>query len=247
MKYVYIIPFFLVTSFAFAQSTIKKDIDDKYLDKLLINSDSTLATEFQRFAVNLFKKGTSLNDSIFNETTRDRVIGICLIYKEKDNVKQELEITLNTLSYKDLRTKDFHKSIYYGKGREGFANFFVDHDTDEQLSMINEAVNFYLKHDSIPRNHPAYQFTRTYENDDEYFEKFFKTDKYSTLIIGSTYAYLRQNGNYIIQIEGGPDKALNKDTEELYVTDYFIDDWYSISVFIIDDSNNKAYNRAFND
>ncbi|MEM5566184.1 hypothetical protein WNY78_13775 [Psychroserpens sp. AS72] len=233
----------LCTSLAIAQST-KKDIDDEYLDKMYIKSDSTLATEFQRFAIDLFKKGGQLNDSIFKETERHRV-GVCLIYKDRADVNKEVEITLNTLSYKDLRTKDFHKSIYYGKGREGFANFYVDHDTDEQISMINEAVNSYLKQDSIPRDHPAYQFARTYVNEDEYYEKFFKTDKLSTLVIGSTYAYLRQNGNYIIQIEGGPDKTLHEDTEELYVTDYFVNDWYTISVFIIDDSNNKAYNRTF--
>jgi hypothetical protein len=166
---------------------------------LYIKNDNTLATEFQRYAIDLFKKGGKLNDSIFKETELHKV-GICLIYKLKDGVKQDLEITLNTLSYKDLRTKDFHKSVYYGKGREGFANFFVDHDTDEQLSMINEAVSSYLKQDSIPRAHPAYQFARTYVNEDEYYEKFFKTDKFSTLVIGSTYAYLRQYGNYIIQI-----------------------------------------------
>ena len=244
MRYPCFILIFFVTTLFWGQSNIKKDIEDQYLDKLQIKSDSTLATEFQRYAIDLFKKGGKLNDSIFKETEFHRV-GVCLIYKLKDHVKQELEITLNTLSYKDLRTKDFHKSIYYGTGREGFANFFVDHDTDEQLSMINEAVRSYLKHDSIPRNHPAYQFARTYVNENKYYEKIFKTDKFSTLVIGSTYAYLRQNGNYIIQIEGGPDKALHEDTEDLYVTDYFIDDWYAITVFIVDDSNNKAYNQIF--
>jgi hypothetical protein len=235
---------FLYTVLVFAQSDIKRDIDDDYLDKLYVKSDSTLATEFQRYAIDLFKKGRQLNDSIFKETKFHRV-GVCLIYKQEDNTKQDLEITLYSLSYKDLRTKDFHKSIYYGKGKEGFSNFYVDHDTDEQIAMINEAVSAYLKHDSIPRDNPAYQFARTYSNEDEYYEKFFKTDKLSTLMIGSSYAYIRQNGNYIIQIEGFPDKALDDDTEKLYVTDYFVNDWYTISVFIIDDSNNKAYNTTF--
>lgn len=233
-----------LTSLSFSQSNIKQDIDDIFIDKLYIKSDSTLANEFQRYAIDLFKKGRKLNDSIFKETEFHRV-GVCLIYNNRDDDKRNLEITLNTLSYKDLRTKDFHKSIYYGKGREGFANFYVDHDTDEQVIMIKEAVDSYLKHDSIPRNHPAYQFSRTHANEDYDYEKFFKTDKYSTLVIGASYAYLRQNGNYIIQIDGGPDKALDDDTEELYVTDYFVNNWYAISVFIIDDSNNKAYNRTF--
>nr|WP_321222718.1 hypothetical protein [uncultured Psychroserpens sp.] len=244
MKYLITILCLVSTSLSIGQSKIKIDIDDKYLDKLYIESDSTLATEFQRYAIDLFKNGEKLKDSIFKETKFHRV-GVCLIYKMRDGVKQDLEITLNTLSYKDLRTKDFHKSIYYGKGREGFANFYVDHETDEQITMINEAVKSYLKLDSIPRAHPAYQFARTYINDDEYYEKFFETDNVSTLVIGSTYAYLRQNGNYIVQIEGGPDKALHDDTEELFVTDYFVNDWYTITVFIIDDSNNKAYNRTF--
>jgi len=227
-----------------SQSSIKKDIDDKYLNKLYIESDSTLTSDFQRFAIDLFKKGGTLNDSIFRDREFHNV-GVCLIHKLKDDIKQDLEITLYALSYKDLRTKNFHKSIYFGKGREGLSNFYVDYDTDEQKAALDEAVSSYLKYDSIPRTNFAYQFARTLPIDDEYYEAYFKTDKHSTVIIGSSYAYLRQNGNYIIQIEGFPDKTLHEYTEELYVTDYFINDWYAISVFIIDDSDGKAYKTIF--
>lgn len=244
MKSIGYIFMFCFTCIAFAQSTIKKDIDDIYLDKLYVESDSTLTTEFQRYAIDLFKTGTKLDDSIFKSTDTHRV-GICLIYKRKGDIKQDLELTLYALSYKDLRTKNFHKSIYFGKGREGLSNFYVGHDTEEQKSMIDEAVISYLKYDSIPRLNHAYVFASNFTIEDEYYESFFETDKLSTLMIGSSYAYLRQNGNYIIQIEGFPDKSLHEDTEELYVTDFFVDDWYAISVFIIDDTNDKAYNTRF--
>jgi len=230
-------------SSVFCQSQIKTDIDDKYLDALYIDSDSTLATEFQRFAIDLFKNGSQVNDTILKNS--DYKVGVTLIFKGERHTRQDLELTLYTLSYKDLRTKDFHKSIYFGKGREGLSNFYVGHDSAEQKRMIEEAVQSYLKQDSIPRRNLAYQFATTFQIEDEHYEKFFPTDKHSTLIIGHSYAYLRQNGNYIIQIQGHPDTSLHKDTEELYVTDYFVDDWFTISVFIIDDSNNKAYNTIF--
>ncbi|WP_033960624.1 hypothetical protein [Psychroserpens jangbogonensis] len=244
MRYIIFVLLFCSNWPILSQSSIKIDIDDKSLDKLYIESDSTLTTEFQRFAIDLFKKGGKLKDSIF--MNKDfHTVGVCLIYKLKDEIKQDIELTLYALSYKDLGTKNFHKSIYFGKVREGLSNFYVDHDTDEQIAAIDEAVTSYLKFDSIPRTSLAYQFARTYTIDDEYYEAYFKTDKHSTVIIGSSYAYLRQNGNYIIQIEGFPDKALDEDTEELYVTDFFLNDWFAISVFIIDDSDNKAYNTIF--
>ena len=90
-----------LTSLTFSQSNIKQDIDDIFIDKLYIKSDSTLANEFQRYAIDLFKKGRKLNDSIFKETEFHRV-GVCLIYNNRDGDKRNLEITLNTLSYKDL-------------------------------------------------------------------------------------------------------------------------------------------------
>jgi hypothetical protein len=39
------------------------------------------------------------------------------------------------------------------------------------------------------------------------------------------------HAKYIILIDGFPDKALNSYIEALYVTDYFVDDYYTISVF----------------
>lgn len=63
-------------------------------------------------------------------------------------------------------------------GKKGLANFFVVYDTDEQIIMINEAVTAYLTHDYIPRDHFAYQFAKTYVNEDDYYEHFFKTDKH---------------------------------------------------------------------
>ena len=53
------------------------------------------------------------------------------------------------------------------------------------------------------------------------------------------------NGNYLIQIEGFPDRDLNPDSENLYVTDAFINNWYSISVFIINEDLGLSYNRKF--
>ncbi|MEY8847786.1 hypothetical protein AB9K26_03170 [Psychroserpens sp. XS_ASV72] len=243
MKFI-IFCFSLGTSLmSFSQSDIKKDIEDKYLMDLHIDQDSTLMTEFQRYAVDLFKTGTSVNDTILKSDTYK--VGVALISSQNKTAERDVAFTLYTLCYKDLREKDFHKSIYFGSGREGLSNFFVDHDTEEQKKMIDEAVLTYLKFDSIPVANPAYQFAKTYFVEDTYYDKFYSTDKHSTLKIGNSYAYLRQNGNYIIQIEGFPDKTLHDDTEMLYVNDVFVDDWFAISVFIIDDSSGKAYNTIF--
>nr|WP_321246394.1 hypothetical protein [uncultured Psychroserpens sp.] len=245
MRGIYVIlMFFFTTSLFWAQSTIKKDIEDQYLDKLYIKNDNTLATEFQRYAIDLFKKGQKINDTIFKDSNVNTV-GVCIIHKLKDSVKQDIEFTLYALTYKDLRVKDRHRSFFYGKGKEGLSNFHINYHNDDQKEIINEAVSAYLKYDSIPRGNQAYQHGKTYKTKDVYYEKFFQTDKHSTVIIGLSYAYMRQNGNYIIQIEGFPDNSLDSDKEELYVTDHFVNDWYTISVFIIDDSNNKAYNKIF--
>ncbi|MFK7782712.1 hypothetical protein [Psychroserpens sp.] len=244
MRYLVFCLLLSTNPFVFCQSSLKKDIDNKYLDALYIKSDNTLTTEFQRFAIDLFKKGTKIEDSILKNDNYK--VGITLIYKDEKHSRQDLEFTLYTLSYKDLRTKDFHKSIYFGRGKEGLSNFYVGYDNNEQKASIDEAVTSYLKHDSIPKSNHAYQFAKGYSIEDKYYEKFFTTDNHSTLVIGHSYAYLRQNGNYIIQIQGHPDRALDNNTEELYVTDFFVNDWYTISVFIIDDSNGKAYNKIFN-
>lgn len=243
MKYLSILVAFLLCSLGFGQSDIKKDIDDKYLDELYIERDSTLKTEFQRFAIDLFKHGQNVNDSILKRLSYK--VGITLINKEESSSREDLEFTLYTLSYKDLREKNFHKSIYFGRGREGLSNFYVGFDTEEQKRLIDDAVLAYLKFDSIPTSNEAYKFANTYLIDDKHYDKYFSTDGYSTLIVGGSYGYLRQNGDYLVQIEGYPDKTLNEDTEKLYVTDYFVNNWYAISVFIIDDSSGKAYNKIF--
>lgn len=243
MKYLAFLLLFLVYLSVSSQSDVKKDIEDQYLDALYIDRDSTLHTEFQRFAIDLFKTGIKIPDSILKRANYK--VGVTLIHKDEKHSRQDVEFTLYTLSYKDLRIKDFHKSIYFGRGREGLSNFYVDYSNDEEKELIAEAVRSYLKHDSIPQSNPAYQFSKSFTIEDRYYEKFYPTDKHSTLIIGHSYAYLRQNGNYIIQIQGHPDKSLNTDSEDLYVTDYFVNDWYTISVFIIDDSSGKAYNKRF--
>lgn len=243
MKYLLFYYVLFSSAIICAQSSVKKDIDDNYLDDLYIDSDSTLSTEFQRFAIDLFKSGTKIEDSILK--TDDYRVGITLIFKDERHSRQDVQFTLYTLSYKDLRTKNFHKSIYFGRGKEGLSNFYVGYDDEEQKRMINEAVWSYLKRDSIPRNNDAYYFSKSYEIEDEHYAKFFPTDDRSTVVIGHSYAYLRQNGNYIVQIEGHPDRSLHDDTEALYVTDYFVKDWYTISVFIIDDSNGKAFDTIF--
>lgn len=87
----------------------------------------------------------------------------------------------------------------------------------------------------------AYQFSKLYSPEKSNYEKIFKTNK-STLVIGMSYSFLRKNGNYIIQIEGFPNKDLDTDKLNLFVDETFIKNWYSISVFIINEDFDYSYN-----
>lgn len=74
-RYFCFILVFFITSLVWSQTSIKKDIEGQYLDKLYIKKDSSLTTEFQRYAIDFFKKGVKLSDSIFKQTEFHRVGG----------------------------------------------------------------------------------------------------------------------------------------------------------------------------
>ncbi|WP_395044108.1 hypothetical protein [Flavobacterium sp.] len=116
--------FLLLISFNIIKSQeIKRDIEDIYLKKLLIEKDSTSQEKFQNFAINLFLNGTRLNDSILKNHDKN-FVGVCL-KAEVDSLKiRKIEFNIYALSYKDNREKNFHKKLYFS-GFEGIANFYV--------------------------------------------------------------------------------------------------------------------------
>ena len=242
---VFIFYFFILLNVqAYSQENNEKiDIENEYLVKFLIKQDSTKIVKFRNFAIDLFLNGTKVSDSILNNKS-ENFVGVCLI-NEIDSLKNKnIEFNLYTLCYKDTRESDFHKRIYF-PGREGIANFDIICYNDNHRKILGEAINSYLSDNTIPKSNLAYKFAKNYEPEESDYEKVFESNKFSKIIIGHSYSYLRMNGNYLIQIEGFPDRDLNPDSENLYVTDAFINNWYSISVFIINEDLGLSYNRKF--
>lgn len=216
-----------------------------YLEKMFLKDDSSAIAQFQNYALDLFIKGEKIDEGVL-KNEKKIYTGVCIEINWDSLLGDIKGFNLYTTRYMDMRQKNFHKSIYYGAGREGIANFFLICNDEEQEGMKREALDSYLKYDSIPFANEAYKFMKTYTPENKKYYKFFDSDKLSTVIIGDDfYAYVRQNGNYLIQIRGGPDLSLNVDSEELYVTDYFLTNWNMMSVFIIDESKGKAYNKSF--
>ncbi len=221
---------------------LKKDIENKYLTKMLVHNDSMPKARFQNFAINLFLKGTKVDEELFKNLNQS-LVGACLLADNDSLGNRVVDFNLYSLHYRDDRITNFHKKIYFGKGKHGISNFYVIPYNENQKRILKDAVDSYLYYDSIPFLNQAYKFTKKHLTGS--YTKFFQSDNLSTISIGSTYSYIRKSGNYLIQIEGFPDKELNSDHENLYVTDYFIQNWHTITVFIIDEKNGKTYKTVF--
>ncbi len=220
-----------------------KDIENKYLDKIVVNNNDSTMIQYRDFAIDLFAKGTNINDSLWKNIKKN-LVGVCLFAEKDSENNRTVSFNLYGLNYKDDRIEDFHKRIYFGEGSEAITCFYVKCNTDTEVNLLNSAIDSYLKKDSIPVDNPAYQFSRNFSSTD-YSENIFKSDSLSTIAMGYQCSYLRQNGNYLIQIEGAPEDESEADTEKIYSTSYFFNNWHTITVYIIDEKDGKAYHKVF--
>lgn len=237
----------IITSFTLnAQSyDYSKDIEDNYLEKIVVDNNDSLMIQFRDFAVDLFTTGTKVDPSVW-ENLDGNLVGVCLFGENDALDNRTISFNLYALAYNDDRIDDFHKRTYFGKGSEAIYCFYVKCNTEEEDNMLKNAVDSYLKKDSIPFTNGAYAFSKSYSSTD-YSEKISQSDSISTIAMGFTYSYLRQNGNYLIQIESTPQDELEAGTEKIYSTDDYINNWGTISVFIIDEKDGKAYDVIFNE
>jgi hypothetical protein len=223
---------------------LTKDIEDEYVDLFVLESDDSLMSEFRDFAIELFKSGKQLSDTIWENMDKN-MVGVCLYAEDDSTGKRQVSFNLYALDYKDDRITDFHKRIYFGEGSEKISNFYVKCNNETETKLLNNAVDSYLLKDSIPFGNAAYEFAKDYVNDREDFDKMFPSDSISSIVMGNTYSYIRQNGNYLIQIQSFPEPDWNVSTDKVYATQKYLNNWVSITVFIIDESSGKAYDLVF--
>ncbi len=217
---------------------IKKDISDALIRKMFIPEDGTPETAFRNFAVRLFLDGKPVNSSILKDSNRGYA-GIALLPND-DTLSPDTTLTLVSMRYRyKERITDFHKRIYYGGGGERLICFRVLPDGEDAQKMIDEAIDQYLMDGKGPIDNQAYQYATTYVSEDpDHAEKFFNSDGKSTVLIAMDYGYLRRSGNYLVKINGTPDRELDSDSECLWATDQFINKELQFAVYVIDD--NKA-------
>lgn len=217
-----------------------RDIEDVHVHELMCEQDSTQECRFRNFALRLFLVGTSVNDSVLAHSGRNYV-GVCA---QKDD-HGAVALNLLSVAYKDTREKDFHKRIHF-PGFEGVASFFLICNNDEERRMFHEALRSYLRKNAIPFNNMAFRFMLEHDPEDDLFGRLYDSDGRSKVVVGpETYSYLRRNGNFLIQIQGVPDRGLDDDVKKLYVTDHFIEHWYTIGVFLINEDQGTSYNTKF--
>jgi len=225
-------------------ATLTHDIADKYVRQLLVDDTSTMEAKFRNFALEMFLHGTSPEPELW-KSDQMPLVGVCLMHNP-DSATFSPAFTLNSIRYKDLREQDFHKKIYSGAGIEGLADFFVTCSSLEHMAELKEEVDLYLTLDRIPNEAPAYGFASSHEVPDHWYGRWMDSDHISTVALGqNVYFYLRRNGNYLIQLKGKPDDDPDNNETETYGTDYFVEHWHSITVYVIDESSGKAYGRRF--
>lgn len=220
-----------------------RDIEDIYLDKFTVENDSTLESRFKNFALNLFLKGTDVEDSLLLRNTV--FIGICLQHDTIYTKSKSVFLNMCALKYNDSRETDFHKRIYF-PGFEGMAYYYLICKDSSEMDILSEALDSYLKHNTIPYRNEAYKFMMKYYPEDDSYGRIVNSDGESKVIIQpGAYSYLRRNGNYLIHIQGEPDVSLNTDPKRLYVTDYFVKNWYTISVLLLNNDSGRPFDSKF--
>lgn len=128
---------------------IKKDIDDLFLNNLIVENDTTKLSKFQNFAIRLFLEGDTIESTIL-KNNKHNFVGVGIINNSDKINERKLEFNLYALSYRDNRERDFHKRIYF-PGFEGIANFKIICYNEEQKKILNDAIESYLDENIIPK------------------------------------------------------------------------------------------------
>jgi hypothetical protein len=154
-------------------------------------------------------------------------------------------LNICALRYKHSREKDFHKRIYF-PGFEGMSHSYLICNNNAEREILTEALESYLRHNRIPFRNEAYKFMMNYNPEDDDFGKIVSSDGESKVIIQpGAYSYLRRNGNYLVHLQGNPDPSLNTDPQKLYVTDHFVENWYTISVLLLNNDSSRPFVSKF--
>ncbi len=222
---------FITTNSKAQLDFVLEDIHDSLLASLIIPDADSPEANFQNFAVELFRSGEKIPDSLLKDES-NKFIGVCLLSLDGFKYKAP-EFNLYRMQYGDFREKDFHKSIYYGRGHEGIGHFFVTWDFEVEHQMILHAVDTLLNYSPLPNENLAFQFTNTHELPKDRFYEYCNSTGTSIVIPSTSPVYIRKSGNFIVMLEGRADKAIFEEWEELKVTPYFIDHLVSISVLMI--------------
>jgi hypothetical protein len=227
--------FFSIELTCYGQLDFKvEDISDSLLVTMLKESDTTIEGRFQNYAVKLFMEGNEVEDSILKDESRS-LIGVCL-WSMNGFAKEPPTFNLYRVHYRDLREKNFHKSLYFGRGIEGFAEFFITWDYESEHEIILSAVDTFLYHDQLPIGNGAFEFARTHKLPNERYHASCDSRGTSFVIPSDAPCYLRQNGNFIILIKGFVEEDNFTEWEDLHPTSYFVSNLFSISILVIDPS-----------
>lgn len=119
----------IISASVMAQTDSTHDIRHDYLEYLLKPNATSLMDQFQHTAVSLFLNGTKPSIEIMKNKSQ-ALVGVCLksdrhLFPEN----RDIEFNLYSMRYKDFRD-------YTGKGHDGFANFYVKSNNDQEKKLV---------------------------------------------------------------------------------------------------------------
>jgi hypothetical protein len=196
-----IISLFLYVSIpleSYSQSDKTIDITKKEIKFHLKESKKCKESKFIQFALTKFLHGTKIDF----EKLKSRKNNFVGVGKNFTNYKTD---TLNNtklygLSYLGKGKGDFHRNLYFDDYGNFFGKFFVIPYTENQTTLINEAVKSLVESDSLPKSNEAYQYALSHKIEQAKFYKLYETNDSSFIQIGNPNIYFRKNGNFIIEI-----------------------------------------------
>lgn len=215
--------------------SVYADLPDENIDGMIKPNSTTIENQFINLAIDLFMKGTTPDSAILNKEDR-AYVGVGLLANEVILPShRQMELVINSIRYKDLRAKD-------NFGFEAFVCFYVLCNTEREEEVVKKEIEEYLFKNRIPLKKPAYQYAKMHMEKDEEYNRIVRTNGISTAIDSEiSISYLRQNGNFLIQLEEYKHKWL---TQEERFSRFFYN-WRTITVYILHDNKAPAYNVNF--
>ncbi|MCB0843706.1 MAG: hypothetical protein KDE26_10680 [Bacteroidetes bacterium] len=201
------------------------DIKPKLVKDIHFKNPIAPEEQFMNYAIDLFQTGNSPDLSILKDANRI-FSGVCVRILP-DSSEEKLRTAVTSFTFKKLKNAHLW-------GEEGICYKFYTRRAGYEDQELANAVSAYIVGDSIPKSNVYYlNLIAKFPSDEWKYLNFYPSDRISTVIIGkSGNTYLRQNGNFFVQIT-----VYNTDEEQKSFGEYL----YDVSMYVIDEEKGGAF------